>query len=63
MNARRGGTPAQQLFIVSTTILAESASRVMINYLNDPTYLRAHFSNLTGLYRDNDSATVVLDSN
>jgi hypothetical protein len=31
--------------------------------LNDPTYLRAHFSNLTGLYRDNDSATVVLASN
>ena len=63
MNARRGGTPAQQLFIISTTILAESTSRVLINSLNDPTYLRAHISNIRAIFGDNDSASVFLDSN
>jgi hypothetical protein len=63
MNARRGGTPTQQLFIVTSTIIAESASRLLINSLNDPTYLRAHFSNIKAMLRDNDSASVYLESN
>lgn len=63
MNARRGGTPAQQLFIISSTILAETASRLIINSLNDPTYLRSHAFHIRAIFRGNDSASVYLDSN
>jgi hypothetical protein len=63
MNARRGGTPSQQLFIISTTILAETASRLMINSLNNPAYLRAQIYNLRGIFRDNANASVFLESN
>jgi len=63
MNARRGGSPAQQLFIISSTIITESASRVIINSLNDPTYLRAHLYNIRAILGSNDSASVYINSN
>jgi len=62
MNARRGGSPSQQLFIISSTILAESASRLVVNSLNDPGYIRAHIYNIRAIFHGNDSANVYLDS-
>jgi hypothetical protein len=49
MNVRRGGSPAQQFFIISSTFIAEGASRILINSLNDPTYIRAHMYNLQAI--------------
>ena len=63
MNARRGGSPAQQVFIISSTILAESVSRVVINSLNDPTYIRAPIYNIRAIFGSNDSASVYIDPN
>jgi hypothetical protein len=63
MKVRRGGTPSQTLFILSSTILAEGTSRLILNSLNDPTYLRAPFYNIRAMFQDNDSAAVYLDPN
>jgi len=41
MSITRGVTPAQQLFIRGSTILAEDVSRLNTNFLKDPTDLRA----------------------
>lgn len=62
MNVTRGGTPSQQFFIVGTTILAESVSRLITNSLNDPSYIRTHIHNMRAIWQGDDSANVYLDS-
>lgn len=63
MSAKRGGSPTKQLFIIGSTILAETSSKLVINALNDPTYLRAHISNIKAIFHGTDSASVFIDSN
>jgi hypothetical protein len=58
----RGGTQAQQLFILGSTIIAEGASRLITNSLNDPTYLRALILIIGAIWRGSDSAEVHLNS-
>ena len=55
-------TPSQQFFILSTTILAESASRLITNSLNDPSYIRAQIHNMRAIWQGDDSANVYLNS-
>jgi hypothetical protein len=45
MSLSRGGTPTQRFFIMSSTILADAASKVLHNSINDPNYVGAHMSN------------------
>ena len=59
MSAQRGGGPAQRFFIISTTILAETTSRLIINSLNDPGYLRAQASNIRAVYHENTNTADV----
>jgi hypothetical protein len=58
---RRGGSPSQQLFIISSTILAETASRLVLNSLNDPSYIRAHIYKIRAIFHGNDSASVYMN--
>jgi len=61
MNVTRGGTPSPQFFILSTTILAESASRLITNSLNEPSYIRTHIHNMRAILQGDDSANVYLN--
>ena len=42
MSLRRNGGPTQQLFILGITLVAETTTRVVLNAINDPNYIRAH---------------------
>jgi hypothetical protein len=46
MNITRGGGPTQKFFIISSTILADSVSRLITNSINDPGYIRAQIQNM-----------------
>lgn len=61
MSIRRGGSPSQQFFIISSTILAETASRLVLNSLNDPSYIRAHMYNIRAILQGEDGADVYMN--
>jgi hypothetical protein len=46
INLSRGGTPSQRLFIITSTILAEGARKILHNSINDPGYILANITNL-----------------
>ena len=60
MNLTRGGTPSQRLFIITSTILAEGASKILQNSMNDPGYILANITNLKTIWVGTDSAKVIL---
>lgn len=62
MNVTRGGTPAQQIFIVGSTIFAEGVSRLITNSLSEPSYIRSHIHNIRAIWHGADSANVYLNS-
>ena len=50
MTLRRGPlAPAQATFILGTSLLADAVSRIATNAINDPTYIRAHISNIRAI--------------
>ena len=62
MSLRRNGGPTQQLFILGITLVAETTTRVVLNAINDPNYIRAHIWNLRTIIHGSDSASVYMDA-
>lgn len=62
MSLTRGGGPTQQVFILGTTLLAESVSRFLTNSLNDPSYIRAQTQNIKAVFTGEGNANVYINN-
>lgn len=58
LNVSRGGTPGGRAFVIGTTIAADSVTRVLQNTINDPNYVREHYTNWQAIWNQNTTNSV-----
>lgn len=67
LHLSRGGTPGSRAFVIGSTILTDATAKVVNNIINDPEYVRNHYSswkaiwntaNDVELHVDNDKETI-----
>ena len=61
LQAIRNGSPLAKTFVVGGTVLTEVGSRIMINMINDPNYVKNHHTSWKSMWRSSDIVDVEID--
>jgi hypothetical protein len=57
----KGGTPLTRGFIIASTIATDAAVKIVNNTINDPTYVRSHYTNWNILWKEGGIVEVNLN--
>jgi len=58
---RKGGTPFQKAFVISSTVVADAASTALKNAINDPDYVEKHINSCNRILKGNNNSTLELN--
>lgn len=58
----RGGTPASRTLIIASTLATDAVTKVIANTINDPAFVKSHFTNWIAIWQNGHDAKVKVDA-